>query len=59
MEQNREVFAVPDPADSLPSRGCHRLIRDGARLVWSVDDFLEIEPVPSRSVIASDAPFAV
>lgn len=46
IEQGREVFAVPGPVDSRMSRGCHHLLRDGARLVETVDDVLnELGPL--------------
>ena len=35
------MFAVPGRVDSRVSGGCHQLIRDGAKLVESVDDVLE------------------
>lgn len=40
-EQGRQVFAVPGRIDQAASRGCNRLIRDGAILLTSVDDILE------------------
>ena len=41
MEQGRTVFALPGRIDSPGARGPHRLIKNGAKLVESLDDILE------------------
>lgn len=39
-EQGRDVFALPGSIHSALAKGCHRLIRDGAQLVETVDEVL-------------------
>jgi DNA processing protein len=41
MENNREVMAVPGKIDSHLSTGAHRLIKDGAMLIESVEDVMD------------------
>ena len=44
LEQGRDVFCIPGSIESPMSRGCHRLIRQGAKLVEEPADLLEEIP---------------
>ena len=51
MEQNREVFAMPGSIHNPQARGCHRLLRDGATLVETVQDVLQVLRVPLQQAL--------
>ena len=56
MEQGREVFAIPGSIHNPNSKGCHHLLREGAKLVDSTNDILEElgGVLQSSSTISSD-----
>ncbi len=49
-DMGREVFAIPGSIHSPLSRGCHALIRQGAKLVESAQDISDELGVPVASV---------
>ncbi|MEI7035354.1 DNA-processing protein DprA [Fulvimonas yonginensis] len=49
-EQGREVFALPGSVHNPLARGCHRLIRDGARLVEEPDEIVEALAPAARAL---------
>lgn len=58
-EQGRDVFALPGSIHSPLAKGCHRLIRDGAKLVETAADILdELRFAPGGAAVVPGPPFA-
>ena len=57
IENGREVFAIPGSIHSPLAKGCHRLLREGAKLVESAQDVLEELGLARRAAAeTSDTP---
>lgn len=50
VDQGREVFAIPGSIHSPLAKGCHQLIREGAKLVETAQDILEEQAFSTLSL---------
>jgi DNA processing protein len=56
LEQGREVFCVPGSIENPLTAGTHRLLKDGAKLVETVEDVLDEFPELARTRARAPAP---
>jgi DNA processing protein len=54
LEQGKDVYAVPGRVNDVMSRGCNRLIRDGAGIIYDIDEVLNIMGVVNDIKIKKD-----